>query len=205
MIQFLINSNAECLKNACRGILVTRPLSTERRALRNRSRQIRPSPDRMRPTSLDQKFRQRSGEWFLTKFRKGLFQFLAAPEGESLSSRLTLRHIKPQIQRSLTGKTESTSRVGKLIRRESQIEQDSIHPGNPKLFEDRGQFDVARMAKRDIFARDLFGGMSEHHGIPIKPNESPLGADLPEDFPAMASSADGSIDNDHPGLKLHLC
>ena len=113
---------------------------------------------------------------------------------------MSTRRIEPQIQISGRVKTESSVVAGKLVRRQSEIEQHTVDMFDLMFFQNRRCIGVARMFQDD--ALGIFGvrtkfraGMGEHHRVTIQPDQYAIGANLPPNFFAVTCGPNGSIEH----------
>jgi hypothetical protein len=99
-------------------------------------------------------------------------------------------------------KAESAFRVGQLVGREPQIEQDSIDAVDSKLVEDFRQLGITGLLQDAARIGQYRACSREHQWIAIETDQFSVGTELFEDETAMTAGSDRAVNHGQPRRKL---
>jgi hypothetical protein len=202
VIEFVIDGDPQGLKHAsCRMGLGPLVLAV-RKAGCDGVDQIGARPQRAVSAAFDNRVGNRSGRGFFTVAGQKVGQLRFSDRGEKIGRRLTLRRIETHVQRRGPLKAESALRVGQLVGRKPQVEQNSIDAADSKLVEDFRQLGITRLLQDAARSGQHRGCPREHQRIAIETNQFSVGTELFEDETAMTAGSDRSVDHDQPRRKV---
>jgi hypothetical protein len=115
---------------------------------------------------------------------------------------LVLRGIETHVQRRGPLEAESAFRIGQLVGRKSQVEQNSIDAADSKFVEDFGQLGITGLLQDAPRIGQYRACPREHQRITIETNQFSVGTELFEDETAMTAGSDRSVDHDQPRRKV---
>jgi hypothetical protein len=96
---------------------------------------------------------------------------------------------------------ESAFRVGQLVGRKPQVEQDSIGATDSKLVEDFRQLGITGLLQDAARIGQHLACPRKHQWIAIKTDQFSVGTELFEDETAMTTGSDRAVDHDQPRRK----
>jgi hypothetical protein len=122
--QLVVDGDPQCLEDS-RGRMPTAATTADCRL--DRFGKIPTRTDRRLATSTDQCPGNLRTLALLAPQPQALLQFPLLHRCQQLPRRTTHRYVKPQIQRTVVSKCKASTLVTKLIRRQTQVQQDAVH------------------------------------------------------------------------------
>src|SRR3954469_813387 len=116
-------------------------------------------------------------ESFLSVLINQIGQMLRAESLDKLPRRLAARHVKPPIQWSTALKTKPTIRVGQLVARQTEVQQDAVDRTNIQSGQHLRQIAVVRRKRTHRQPAQFLFGTTDGDWIAIERNDQPIGAD----------------------------
>ena len=174
-------------------------LAASRRG-RHQFRQFAGCCERLIPATVNDLRCDLAGARFFAEVTEDAFQFGLVGCPQQFVSRLSLRSVKPQVERSFAVESKSAILVGQLIRRVAEVQQDSIDTRDMKLSENRGQFGVTGVNQVTVRKVEDDPRSCEHLRIPIQTDQDSAGAELFEDVLTVSAGAHGAVYDGLPGF-----
>jgi hypothetical protein len=202
VIEFVVDGDPQSLKHAGCRVALAPPAGAVRKSGRDGVDQVGASPQWATATTIDNRVRDRSGRGFFTVERKKFGQLRFSNRGEKLGCRLALRGIETHVQRRGPLEAESAFRVGQLVGRKSQVEQNSIDAVDSKFVEDFRQLGITGLLQDAARIGQNRACPPKHQRIAIESDQFSVGTELFEDETAMTAGSDRAVDHDQPRREL---
>ena len=179
MNQLVIDCNPQSLEDSCRG--VSTPSSTTNGG-DNRLGEIFSRSDRRFPPSLNQLRSDPSTVPLFPPQPQTLFQFPLLNGCQPLPCRLPTRGVELQVQRSVVAKSETSFLVGQLIRRQPQVQKDSVNrpAGLSRLGKNVAEFGITGLVEAAARMVENQPGFFEHRAVTIQAHKTTVRTEIGE-------------------------
>lgn len=125
--------------------------------------------------------------------KKKIRQFGFFQRGKELGCGIALRRVEPHVERTGGLKAETPLRIGQLIRRKPQIEQNPVDLLDAKLVQDFGQLRITGLPQGAARVGEVSRRPSDHQWIAIESDEFSVRTKLFEEDAAMTAGSEGRV------------
>jgi hypothetical protein len=202
LLKFVIHGDSQCLEDASRRFFLGLASDGGWQCRLDRRDQICRRKNRLAPPLPHDLLGNHSTESLFAEVPKDRCQLVHRSARQQFDRRLALRDIESHVQRTFGAEAETSLPVRQLIRRQTQVDQNTIDAGDAKLAKHNRKFVVTGVTQVTPFARYDRRRMTEHHGIAVETNQGSAWRDSFEDLSTMPAAADGSVNDDEPRTQI---
>ena len=157
--------------------------------------QLRASRDPAFFSRADDRGGNTPGEAFLAVSINQTREFLLGQFVNQIRRRLALASVHPHIEQPFPPEAETALRRQKLVRRDSQVGEDSVQRRHRKVVEDQGQVFEVLVVQADPRGKGIerLPCLFQRFLVSIQSDESSIGPDLLQDGARMSAQTQGGI------------
>lgn len=196
LIQLFIDGDAKRLKHPGRGMLPGAPLSMRGQCRRDGFGEIGSRANRVFVAPRDQGAGNPPAERFFTVLVDDVGELRFMQHLQPLPGGSAAARVEAQIQRARGPKAESARFVGKLIGRQSQIEQHPIDRRNLQPIEDVLEFRIIGVNSVTVRAAQLSHGQAQHLRVSVETDQRSRGSDSFQNVLTVSGRSERAIDDD---------
>lgn len=141
---------------------------------------------------------------FFSIVAKDSFQFVRIRCREEFSDRVAGGSVKTHVERPGRLEAEAAFRIGQLIRRKPQIQQNSINCRELQFIEDSIQLGITGLPQHNARTGYDLSCPGEHVRIAVESNEPTGGIHLFQNLLTVSAGTDGAINDRQPCRQLQL-
>jgi len=174
LFQLVIDGNPQRLKDARCWMAAGRMRSAPLRQFPGRSQagdrvgEIPPRANRLMPAPFDDVPGDPTTVRLFAVAREDFSKFRFTQTRDQFCRRFSLSRVKPQIEGTVRRKAETSRRIGQLVGRQPQVEQNAIDSRDVAAGQNLREFGITGLLEVTRKARELKGRNVQHQGVAVK-------------------------------------